>query len=181
MNKKFVALIILCEMISVVNIYSIFSHIQNGKFSIFTSEQIEQLKINSEFFFVIACVIQLITLITIVFFEAIVLCILSKKIKKEKVSMGNMLCPVVIGNIVLSVYNMLLIYILQINTLRGLKIFNLLPVGIVIKVTVIFAYIKMIGKQENDKKLKFEKNEKIEMILFCLIEYLYSLIGLFAI
>lgn len=170
--NKYIVYIFICT----INLYYKLNNMISGEMNLLNEEQLELVTNNFKLVFIAAVFIQLAISITLIFVETIVLCVIWKKTDSVRIKMQTFIEPVILGNIILLLYNIIFIQILNINTIEKLNALNLNPIGIIIKIAVIFLLI-------NKKNLRRETSRKSQLYkfsLFFVFEYLYSIIGYIA-
>lgn len=95
--------------------------------------------------------------------------------------MSQFFRPLVIGNIVLILYNVFFINIIGIESVGMLKVFNLLPFGVLLKVMIVSFFLYLDRRKIFDRTIFIYKNGIIKMTIFFILEYAYSCVGYFSI
>ena len=174
-KRRFYLLSVIYIIITVLNFRL---NILNDNSNILSALSLEQLSLfsdNKAFVFAFSILVQLVIVITLVFIESIVICVLRSKIGKNKLRFESAQFSVLAGNIAVTVYNMIFLLMFHFNSISALKSFNLLPLGTALKTLVIY---KLLTKECPESTLRtFFK----EMIIFFILEYAYSVIGYFII
>lgn len=180
-SKKNFFLFLIYEAICFMNTIFVVNRARKGDYSFFSANQLTLIGENTYFVYGIAIILQLIVSISLLAVEVITLCILTKKIDNIKMKMSQFFRPLVIGNIVLILYNVFFINIIGIESVGMLKVFNLLPFGVLLKVMIVSFFLYLDRRKIFDRTIFIYKNGIIKMTIFFILEYAYSCVGYFSI